>query len=109
MRSSRAIAALLVLGLLVGGGFVLFRLFLSPRNSDRRASGDPRLTYAGPLHNVRPEVKYVGDDECARCHEQETKTFRQHPMGRSLFPLATVPERPPIDAAHNNPFRALAE
>jgi predicted CXXCH cytochrome family protein len=68
------------------------------------ASNDPRLTYASPFRNVRPEVGYVGDASCAACHPAEAATFRDHPMGRSLGPIATAPpvERYGPDA--RNPF-----
>lgn len=66
---------------------------------------DPRLTYATPYRNVRPEVKYVGDAVCAECHDGHAKTFRQHPMGRSLAPVA-VSSSPERYAAASNPFNA---
>jgi hypothetical protein len=44
-----------------------------------------------PWLNVRPGVKYVGDAACARCHPDIAATFRRHPMGRSLFPIASAP------------------
>src|SRR5207249_11883682 len=49
---------------------------------------DPRLAYAGPYRNVRPDVKYVGDAACAGCHPVETDGFHRHPMGRSIVPVA---------------------
>jgi Flp pilus assembly protein TadD len=33
-------------------------------------------------------VKYVGDAACARCHAEIAMSFREHPMGRSLSPVA---------------------
>jgi hypothetical protein len=44
-----------------------------------------------PWKNARPDVKYVGDAACARCHEEIMATFRRHPMGRSLAPIAEGP------------------
>ena len=44
-----------------------------------------------PWLNTRPEVKYVGDAACARCHADIAKTFGRHPMGRSLAPIASAP------------------
>lgn len=44
---------------------------------------DPRLAFATEYRNVRPEVKYVGDAVCATCHDAITRTYHQHPMGRS--------------------------
>ena len=53
-----------------------------------------RQTAAGPQSpwlNTRPGVKFVGDAVCARCHADIAETFRHHPMGRSLFPIASAP------------------
>jgi hypothetical protein len=40
--------------------------------------------------NARPGVRYVGDAACARCHGEIAETFRRHPMGRSLAPVAAA-------------------
>src|SRR5260370_19135382 len=56
-----------------------------PRKADVRPE-DPRLTFATPYRNVRPDVKYVGDAACVRCHARQRKTYRKHPMGLSLPP-----------------------
>ena len=53
-------------------------------------SDDPRVTYPTPYRNVRPEVHYVGDAECAACHQGRGESYHRHPMGRSLAP-ATGP------------------
>jgi Flp pilus assembly protein TadD len=42
-----------------------------------------------PYKNTRPGVKFVGDAACTRCHAQIAETYRQHPMGRSLGPIAS--------------------
>jgi hypothetical protein len=69
---------------------------------------DPRVTYAGPYRNVRPDVRYTGDAECVLCHVDIGDSFRQHPMGRSVTPMAEFLDRlPPLDAAHHNPFPAF--
>jgi hypothetical protein len=44
-----------------------------------------------PWKNARLGVKYVGDAACARCHQDIADTFRRHPMGRSLAPIAAAP------------------
>jgi predicted CXXCH cytochrome family protein len=66
---------------------------------------DPRLTAAARWPNVHPEVKYVGDEACADCHEAIARTYRQHPMGRSLARAADVATEPLDEGAHN-PFEA---
>src|SRR5262249_32306239 len=66
---------------------------------------DPRLNYSTPYRNVRPEVKYVGDAACADCHEGHARSYRLHPMGRSLALVADAkPE--PDDTASHNPFES---
>jgi predicted CXXCH cytochrome family protein len=65
--------------------------------------GDPRLTYASPYRNVRPEVRYVGDESCAECHPGLCDSYHRHPMGRSLGP-AVGPSRPK-SAAELHPAR----
>jgi tetratricopeptide (TPR) repeat protein len=66
--------------------------------------GDPRLTFETPYRNVRPEVKYAGDAACASCHPIQAKSYRQHPMGRSLAPLAQAVPIERYTEAAGNPF-----
>jgi hypothetical protein len=68
---------------------------------------DPRLAYSGPFRNIHPGVKYVGDAACAECHADITATYRRHPMGRSLVPIAAVAPTQLYDEGHHNPFDAL--
>jgi hypothetical protein len=44
---------------------------------------DPRLTFATPYQNVRPDVAYVGGAACTGCHKEIAESYRHHPMGRS--------------------------
>ena len=44
-----------------------------------------------PYKNTRSGVKYVGDAACIRCHAEIAETYRRHPMGRSLSPIASAP------------------
>jgi len=61
-------------------------LFLTWRTSPK---GDVRRVGARSLYeNTRPGVKYVGDAACVRCHAEIAETYRRHPMGRSLTPIA---------------------
>jgi tetratricopeptide (TPR) repeat protein len=73
------------------------------------APSDPRLLYEGPYRNIRPDVAYVGDKACASCHADISRSYRRHPMGRSLTPIADAEEAQWYDAAHHNPFPALGE
>jgi hypothetical protein len=73
-------------------------------DSDRRVSAPlPPLT-TSPFLNTKPGVEYVGDAGCAGCHRDQTRAYRGHPMGRSLFTPAEAP--PSEDYEHKtNPFR----
>jgi Flp pilus assembly protein TadD len=66
---------------------------------------DPRLTFATPYRNVRPEVAYTGDEACTSCHATQAETFRHHPMGRSLTPVATADALERYDSQGRNPFQ----
>jgi hypothetical protein len=60
----------------------------------RLAAGHERLAGSWPetpWKNARPGVKYVGDAACTHCHGEIAETFRRHPMGRSLAPIARAP------------------
>src|SRR5688572_15964763 len=59
------------------------------------APADPRLTFETPFRNVRPHVKYVGDDNCIWCHGDISTTYAEHSMGQSCFPIgeATAVEK----------------
>jgi hypothetical protein len=65
---------------------------------------DPRLTFSTPYRNVRPEVKYVGDEACAECHGAIAKSYREHPMGRSLGLVQSVADRQRYGRDDGNPF-----
>jgi predicted CXXCH cytochrome family protein len=98
-----------VLGLLLFGGL----LALAARSGRRPeltpttpADDDPRLTLASPYRNVRPEVAYVGDAACGDCHLDVAKTYRRHPMGRSLAPISPAASPESFDPAHQTPFEA---
>jgi Flp pilus assembly protein TadD len=62
--------------------------FVASRAS--RTASARRWDNSSPYKNTRPEVKYVGDESCVRCHGEIAKTYRRHPMGRSLSPIATA-------------------
>ena len=100
-----------IVGLSVGGYWVIrhWRDHASrnPAGQSTSVPEDPRLTYDGPFQNVRPDVAYVGTATCAGCHEREAIPYGQHPMGRSLLPVARIADSQRYDAAAHNPFDAL--
>lgn len=105
--------AILLLALLAVAG-ILYRSGLGLRDKPAPANDsaqnvlvDPRLSYDGPYRNIHPDVAYVGDASCQSCHPGETASFREHPMGRSLLPIAVVAPKQLYDKARNNPFQAL--
>jgi predicted CXXCH cytochrome family protein len=77
LKCRHLVAIVLVLGLSAA--------MLTWRTSHNRVI---RPTVAGsPYMNTRPDVKYVGDAACIRCHADIADTYRRHPMGRSLAPI----------------------
>jgi Tfp pilus assembly protein PilF len=107
------------LWVLLAGGLVLgagAAIIIIPRLRDggppqpaqpaSSAPADPRLTYSGPYLNIRPDVQYVGDAVCADCHADKVETFKKHPMGRSMSPVADGLKLP-MDSAAHNPFQAF--
>jgi hypothetical protein len=46
---------------------------------------------SSPYANTRPVVKYQGDAACIGCHADIARTYQNHPMGRSLHPIASAP------------------
>src|SRR5665213_2845999 len=100
---------LLLLAGLALCAWIMSRIVPIPRERPAPAAAhpDPRQTYAGPYRNIHPEVAYVGDAQCANCHEAIAKSFARHPMGRSLVPVAEPLDHQDYSRAANNPFTAL--
>jgi hypothetical protein len=46
------------------------------------------LNSASTFAHRQLSATYVGDSACVRCHAEIAETYRVHPMGRSLFPIA---------------------
>src|SRR5262245_54376149 len=94
-------------GLLLATALGLYLAFSSSFfYSSSPAQRDPRLDYAGPFRNVAPAVRYVPEGRCADCHADIARSFAEHPMGRSLLPVAQAAVHPE-NGRHNNPFDAL--
>src|SRR5262245_10484656 len=65
-------------------------LWLRPGSTPVRPDDDPRISFPTPLRNVRPEVQYVGDAVCARCHGDVAAAYARHPMSRSVAPVGQM-------------------
>lgn len=79
---------------LVAGGLgvaasLALTLFLfwgrKPESPTPSAPSAPVPWPESPYLNARLNVKYVGDEACAGCHQDHTKGYREHPMGQSFF------------------------
>jgi len=101
---SLLVACILILGGIGGGAALLMRKQPQPEEA---LSDDPRLSFATPYRNVRPEVAYVGDAECRRCHQQIAAKYARHPMGRSMAAAGLPSPTEPLGAKQNNPFKQL--
>jgi hypothetical protein len=100
----RRLVLLAAASLVTAVGLYLAYVFLLPPSSSILPSRDPRLDYAGPFRNVDPDVRYVPEERCADCHLDIVLAYAEHPMARSLQPVAQVPA--PGEPGHN-PFEAL--
>jgi tetratricopeptide (TPR) repeat protein len=101
-----------VVAMLIGVGIWFGRQRASSDASAHPSSpapvpADPRLTYQGPFQNIHPDVAYVGDARCALCHQDKAESYRKHPMGRSVLPVAQTLADLRFDTAAHNPFEAL--
>jgi predicted CXXCH cytochrome family protein len=98
----------LLVGLAAAGGLFWWWRETSPSPPEplsRPQLPDPRLTFSTPYRNTRPDVKYVGDDACTKCHDKIAGTYHQHPMGRSMA-LANQDSVELNGSAWHNPFEA---
>jgi tetratricopeptide (TPR) repeat protein len=98
------LGVVLCLGALIGGWFWWHRGPEVLEGED--PVEDPRLTYHTPYRNVRPEVKYVGDEACASCHKETHRTYCRHSMGRSMALIEQVAPVQDYTLASHNPFEA---
>jgi Flp pilus assembly protein TadD len=105
-RGRAILAGAAVLAALLAVGLAVRKRGEPPADAEVRppAPDDPRLTFATPFRNVRPGVGYVGDAACARCHRKLTDSYNQHPMGRSLTPMAVAARQERYGPDTHNPF-----
>jgi hypothetical protein len=84
-KATQTVRRTLVVLALLGIVASLVSWRMAPAPTSRRLSRP--LIVDSPFANTRPEVGYVGDEACARCHAVIAESFRRHPMGRSLAPI----------------------
>lgn len=68
---------------MVAVGLLAFWLW-RPKPANTADDSDPRLTYPTPYLNVRPDVRYVGDHDCAECHAEVAARYSKHSMARAF-------------------------
>ncbi len=64
-------------------------LFINQKRAQRGPTTIAARVQSGFL-NLAPEVRYVGDEECAICHSEIFKSFKQTGMGRSFYSPAAA-------------------
>jgi Flp pilus assembly protein TadD len=84
-RITNMSAGVMAMVLVLGSSAALVTWRASPRVSVHQSDT------GSPYKNTRVGVKYLGDAACIRCHGEIAETYRQHPMGRSLSPIASAP------------------
>ncbi len=97
--TKKRLALIFVIAAAIIGWWAIGRLGKAPE-----VAGDPRLTYATRFRNVRPEVQFVGDDACSKCHPNHVASYHLHPMGQSLVPIAQAIRVENYDAAAPRSF-----
>jgi tetratricopeptide (TPR) repeat protein len=103
-RPLGAIVVLLALVLIV---FLVMAITKWRSKSEKTPVADNSpLNFDSPYRNVRPDVRYVGDEVCSRCHAALAAAYRKHPMSRSLAPVSVAEPLEGYDLASHNPFEA---
>jgi Tfp pilus assembly protein PilF len=98
----RAIRALIAALAVIGSAAAVVSWQIAPFSASRRVVR--ALDVSSPFANTRPEVRYVGDESCARCHAEIAATYRRHPMGRSLATVAAAGMPALDEAADDRPL-----
>ncbi len=105
MASNFRIAVVLLMTIVIlGGVWVVAKKWFEGKGIPE--TDDPRLTSKTTYRNVRPDVHYVGDAACIRCHREMAEAYHRHPMARSLAPVAQAESVEQYGASAQNPFDA---
>ncbi len=68
------------------------------------AEQQPSAEFVSIFRNTQPHVKYVGDANCAQCHNELCESYHQHPMGRSAI-VSGSDSLEQYDDNAKNPFK----
>jgi hypothetical protein len=98
----RAVRVLIAAVTVMGAAVAIVSWHVAPSASSRRVVRP--LEASSPFANTRPGVRYVGDESCARCHAGIAASYRRHPMGRSLAPVAAAEIPGLAEAADGRPL-----
>jgi hypothetical protein len=92
LSNKKRLAPILIVALVASGGLV--RSWLDrPAQRREEVVGDFPQPRPVSYKNTSRSVAFVGDEVCARCHAEISKSYRGHPMGRSMTtPGAVLPE-----------------
>lgn len=99
----------IVVGCVLFGAFLWYSERRPPAKPRADDAAPPRHVATSPYRNTNPEVQYVGDAACARCHASIAETYALHPMGRSLKPITEAAAAEKIDQDFGNPFEDEAK
>jgi len=79
-------------------------VFALPWRNGRVARSRP-VTVSSPFKNTASDVAFVGDAVCTKCHEQLSRSYQHHAMGR-LADLAGAANTPGLSEAKGVAFEA---
>jgi tetratricopeptide (TPR) repeat protein len=102
----KAIGIIVILLGLLALVYVAWSMKRPERTEKTAGENDALGNLDSPYRNVRPDVLYVGDEACARCHADEAAAYRKHPMSHSLAPVSLAVPLERYDSASHNPFDA---
>jgi predicted CXXCH cytochrome family protein len=102
-------AVFLVLGLLLAAipgliGLGLWTIGSWPERTAGSSVHSPDVYAGSPYQNARTDVKYVGDEACAKCHSEITHAYHNHSMGRSMALVGGDRNSPPTTDSVGLPF-----
>jgi hypothetical protein len=92
----RAVAVVSLLVALIGlAGAIAWSLRPVPEPEPAAQPSFPLPTLStSPYRNTSPEARYIGSKACYRCHTDESDSYRETGMGKSMAPVAADGEPP---------------